>query len=98
MSLRDWSSDVCSSDLVAGTHEEQVDALDRGNPGHVRDGGGALDLDAEDHLLVRADEVEIGRASCRERGWTSVVGRFAKTHALTDSIRSRSDSARHRRA
>src|SRR6266496_6271563 len=55
-SLRDWSSDVCSSDLGAGR---------------------AVRAAAEDarRQLIRAAalELEIGRASCRERVYISVV-------------------------
>src|SRR5690606_41046159 len=81
---RDWSSDVCSSDLVVGLRPEVdhlVVLLALGNQA-----GGVLGLDFlhflggridDARLLVRDDEVvhadrhtrEIGRASCRERGW-----------------------------
>src|SRR3712207_7245224 len=79
---RDWSSDVCSSDLAA---EEDVDAA----AGHVRrDRHGALAaslgddrrlllvlLRVQDAVLDAAavEDVEIGRASCRERVEISVV-------------------------
>src|SRR5690625_7226923 len=64
---RDWSSDVCSSDLPA--------------PGRVLPAAGsacwagdrgAVDLHgmaSRCHLLVTIDGTEIGRATCRERGW-----------------------------
>src|SRR5207248_4455004 len=61
-SYGDWSSDVCSSDLVGG-HPH-------GDP------GGAVDEQVRDprrqyhRLGLRA--IEIGRASCRERVWISV--------------------------
>src|SRR3546814_9501061 len=77
MRISDWSSDVCSSDLVVGrdlrnraageTHDDDapfvVDAAER-----LREGVAAHriehDVDAADQLL---DAVAIGRASCRER-------------------------------
>src|SRR5690606_41066924 len=75
---RDWSSDVCSSDLVAGgVRAEPVGLrLDRARAvagarlveGHARDGEAC-----EDVIAVDADAGEIGRASCRERVWVSVV-------------------------
>src|SRR5690349_25069698 len=58
ISLRDWSSDVCSSDLAESHQVDEVrptaeEARARG-AGERGDGGG-----------------EIGRASCRERVYTS---------------------------
>src|SRR5439155_8528796 len=58
---RDWSSDVCSSDLhggdevIVGAAAEEADRV-----------GG--------RLVVGREAREIGRASCRERVETSVVG------------------------
>src|SRR5207253_3977314 len=73
---RDWSSDVCSSDLV---HEAQVQAIARAVAVDRLDLGfvdilpceGCLDhplLGPRDELFRRRQIVEIGRASCRERG------------------------------
>ena len=50
---RDWSSDVCSSDLVAMTGGQPVD-------GTLKVPEMTRELDAE-------GAVKIGRASCRER-------------------------------
>src|SRR5690606_41174671 len=74
---RDWSSDVCSSDLEA--HVGCL--LDR-----LVDGEQWRDLDDSAHAGCRYDGKdeayrgpfklaveEIGRASCRERVWRSVV-------------------------
>src|SRR5690349_25112529 len=67
-SLRDWSSDVCSSDL--------------GGPGNVDNEGpelGKLFRDLQQANItvyafdVRGLPVEIGRASCRERVSITVV-------------------------
>src|SRR5205814_2488679 len=76
--LSDWSSDVCSSDLVV-----EVGLVDGGAGEAVLD----VDVDVvlpqlEAGLLavgVADDEAaalvaEIGRASCRERVWSAVVG------------------------
>src|SRR5206468_9698567 len=84
---RDWSSDVCSSDLTAGgvtvtdrvigprpvlgaQQPVGVIAKDRRSDGvhHVRQAVQGVVLQRD----VRADE--IGRASCRERGESGVVG------------------------
>src|SRR5438105_15818010 len=59
-STRDWSSDVCSSDLE---HEDLV-------------AGGQIfvfSLPALPGAAGAPIQVEIGRASCRERVWMSVV-------------------------
>src|SRR3546814_4463997 len=72
MRISDWSSDVCSSDLLAaGTHRIEVETL----PSSARPGAPAkliLSIDGK-----QADEattpftvpltLKIGRASCRER-------------------------------
>src|SRR5699024_11952742 len=80
-SKRDWSSDVCSSDLpIYGgqAYGIQLSGLRRGaqiivgTPGRVIDHlkKGTLDLSGLRHLVLdEADEMlaKIGRASCRER-------------------------------
>src|SRR5207249_8939994 len=84
-SKRDWSSDVCSSDLdrrflrpppaaahgvVTGVDEDAIEPRAEGRFAGVGRRG-AVDL--EKRLLHGVLGVgEIGRASCRERGW--VVG------------------------
>src|SRR5207245_5838166 len=73
---RDWSSDVCSSDLAkdgAGQHEEE---LLRGEPEHQAHGEDAHErLPHLRHEVAYEPEREIGRASCREReeGWEVAV-------------------------
>src|SRR5207253_4216222 len=88
---RDWSSDVCSSDLGELGREDAIEARTRGGVAH-RDGhldaaaqvarspvggpdvilGGAPVLEVIDaRMLQEPAEDEIGRASCRERGWSS---------------------------
>src|SRR3546814_6279109 len=86
MRIRDWSSDVCSSDL-ADFHRLRLLQQQRLRGQHVLDFGGAdtegqgadaavtcrVAVTANDRrtgqreALFRADDVEIGRASCRER-------------------------------
>src|SRR5204862_4949578 len=74
-SLRDWSSDVCSSDLL------------RAGRGALRLGQATPDVEDDDgeHRAQREGDApapfvqrrlghEIGRASCRERGWVSGGG------------------------
>src|SRR5690625_6211008 len=79
---RDWSSDVCSSDLRR--------LLDGDRPVHLLDVRWALDgsKGRHDHLEghlpgavyidLPTELAEIGRASCRERGSISVVGERVK--------------------
>src|SRR5690349_24714467 len=64
MSLRDWSSDVCSSDLVRDVPLARA----RGSPRT-----GSLDFRAPPHPCEPPPAApEIGRASCRERVSISV--------------------------
>src|SRR3546814_5469062 len=86
MRISDWSSDVCSSDLIGREEAVGADDLDhRPASGerdrHLRDarvagaGGGVdplteVDLFREGNQVERVRliiEMEIGRASCRER-------------------------------
>src|ERR1035437_2769886 len=71
---RDWSSDVCSSDLPARRRRDILGKL----------GSGELALIVGTHALIEPDvrfaalavaviDEQIGRASCRERVWISVV-------------------------
>src|SRR3546814_6973037 len=65
MRISDWSSDVCSSDLVIGVQDEQqIQCLGRHRVELQR-----LGWHLEHHVQEAIDviEVEIGRASCRER-------------------------------
>src|SRR5207245_6352426 len=57
---RDWSSDVCSSDLTQTRLTSGAD-----NEGSAGSGS----FESRDEGLVVAFAFEIGRASCRERGW-----------------------------
>src|SRR5699024_12110330 len=92
-SKRDWSSDVCSSDLFVGLlgrlvrqavdelHRlvEQLDPPDRELDAELVVGGDVLiPLDkvlghVPGAATVGREDLEIGRASCRERGWVSMV-------------------------
>src|SRR5690606_41061397 len=83
---RDWSSDVCSSDLSAEGYRVRTAAT--ATEGMEQVAAGPLDAVLLDLMLPdrnglevleeirRFDEdlpVEIGRASCRERVWSSVA-------------------------
>src|SRR5690606_41128168 len=94
---RDWSSDVCSSDLlgqggVGGEVGEGDLGLDHPELGQVparvavlgaegraegvdaRQGaevGLDVELARDGEVGLAAEEVQIGRASCRERGWSA---------------------------
>src|SRR5699024_11594098 len=85
-SKRDWSSDVCSSDLDRDLH---LGVAEQGGGqreplthprGEGRDPavgvllGGHLRQD----LLDACSRDEIGRASCRERGWSRVGGGWGR--------------------
>src|SRR5690606_40414615 len=90
---RDWSSDVCSSDLRS--HEKRVELAKQNGRSMVRERdvtGASLRLAARfaDGGVLHQNKgaitktiaqcqallvgVQIGRASCRERGWISGVG------------------------
>src|SRR5690606_39877106 len=85
---RDWSSDVCSSDLASGdTDVARIMARGggaSGRPAQAREGAFRSDLVAIAVGVVRGlglaghpfdrFERQIGRASCRERAWMRVVG------------------------
>src|SRR3546814_9150619 len=60
MRISDWSSDVCSSDLLAAERP--------GDPfgGHIGDHE-TLDEEGEGQPLGEEDGCQIGRAACRER-------------------------------
>src|SRR5206468_6872730 len=66
---RDWSSDVCSSDLIeAFLFVFHVAVTLTANDERIL-------IDLDDHILAcetRQIRAEIGRASCRERGWLGV--------------------------
>src|SRR5688500_19722459 len=70
----DWSSDVCSSDLIEASRVRDRSAHASGGSGRPRRLGahGGLAVLAEQPA---AGDREIGRASCRERVWmTGVAG------------------------
>src|SRR5207248_5665205 len=90
MSYGDWSSDVCSSDLAPPVGEASRldlrahEAVKRllGELGRWQRLAGPLSredlvaaLDRETLRPMRGDEPEIGRASCRGRGWAAPVAR-----------------------
>src|SRR5438309_8115031 len=73
----DWSSDVCSSDLVvAGDDEAAVGGVQAARLVGV----GVAELDHDELVPLEVDGValEIGRASCRERVEVWVVGGLLK--------------------
>src|SRR5690625_7460473 len=85
---RDWSSDVCSSDLTPAVQLQADMGVEEVGPGIGYDeliGEGRLRLDGvlrhPRHTVGRIVQSnampvdQIGRASCRERVWMSVVGR-----------------------
>src|SRR5205814_3029924 len=93
--LSDWSSDVCSSDLV-GLLDTKYLVLEQADVHDLRDTTTTRELYVIDskrlgvhanreRVLVRIGEIvsisaldEIGRASCRERGWDSGGGGSSK--------------------
>src|SRR5262245_63294262 len=81
--LSDWSSDVCSSDLFAAVTITSLSMLFSTIPfKSSRPSCGRAEHDPVDsrpesrrslHPLEVPLDSEIGRASCRERGWSSEV-------------------------
>src|SRR3546814_4828187 len=77
MRISDWSSDVCSSDLHARAGGGVVGVADGQRIirrcGALRPHGGAvITFGAAVVTECAAGVAEIGRASCRERGWQYV--------------------------
>src|SRR5207247_4295703 len=93
-STRDWSSDVCSSDLPSAlemvlddlnipvaVYTGLIEGVRRNLPAlhrYLRLRKRMLGVDRLHYFdlyapLVASVNVEIGRASCRERGWETVV-------------------------
>src|SRR5207253_5308454 len=74
---RDWSSDVCSSDLLlfGSAHRVVIGGDDTRSYEHLvldQTARGQVAVGHDPHPLADRD-VEIGRASCRERVWIAVV-------------------------
>src|SRR5699024_11892041 len=82
-SKRDWSSDVCSSDLTLGNEVDLCLELHRRmKPGEAivfaQKVGKYFPFFIEDPIVPDNFDSKIGRASCRERVWISVVGGAVK--------------------
>src|SRR5690606_41098921 len=81
---RDWSSDVCSSDLLAHQVPLDISQFARLVDDGVRNGDLADIVKQTSHagfpyLMPAHVHLQIGRASCRERGETSVVAELMNT-------------------
>src|SRR3546814_17376975 len=80
MRISDWSSDVCSSDLIVGIEQHVADAPTKDHAHHdVKQQVGHAVARPVDVRQTRAanrhapgdpetEQIQIGRASCRERG------------------------------
>src|SRR5699024_11431542 len=85
-SKRDWSSDVCSSDLIESRNEMTLSPVDDGTlltlvitypSAQVRDSvlaTGMTDGMETSYLRLESSMLKIGRASCRERVLESEAG------------------------
>src|SRR3989442_14550154 len=80
---RDWSSDVCSSDLGEATADEIWRVFEQ--PDLVRSGLAPARGEGA-HRLERR-QIEIGRASCRERGVDFGGGRIIKKKRNNSGLR-----------
>src|SRR5690625_7083055 len=78
---RDWSSDVCSSDLGAAAQGKhlwaRIDAVQRVYELVHRLPQADAQVDTRGQMLLQV--AEIGRASCRERVWKTQVAEWVKT-------------------
>src|SRR3712207_9366879 len=76
---RDWSSDVCSSDLVAaGRGHRQLGGLSRGGGAGGRADRHRRERGDHRHPAAAPRTGQIGRGACRERGEISGGGREFK--------------------
>src|SRR5204862_5299200 len=87
-SLRDWSSDVCSSDLGKLTDEEWAQIMEHPTTG-FRELSERGDLSWAQLMVVyqhheRLDE--IGRASCRKRAQTWAMGGSRTQHQARPTL------------
>src|SRR5699024_11606669 len=86
-SKRDWSSDVCSSDLLARGHvhrdRSEVDMTPREILIEVDLGAGDATGDIWTNDLTHDYVEEIGRASCRERAESTVCAEAVRTKSGT---------------
>src|SRR5438132_10958839 len=96
ISLCDWSSDVCSSDL--GKLRAIVDLSRAPGPHAVRSEGAKVIIDLGDTSLAAAAP-EIGRASCRERVkiWVGAVPIKEKKKGGTQQMTERTREERSNR-
>src|SRR5690625_7848308 len=67
---RDWSSDVCSSDLVPFAPTDSVTQALEAEIAPVRQAAAAVDSAGAALATAPGDPTEIGRASCREYEYT----------------------------
>src|SRR5207237_7783224 len=67
----DWSSDVCSSDLLGSLETGSIETLaETPEVGTVQDDAAVFGEDTASQVVGDLElSAEIGRASCRERGW-----------------------------
>src|SRR5690606_40661338 len=89
---RDWSSDVCSSDLASGAYgaialrvQAQVGGGGQGHPGI--DGGAIQVAGLVGLQRLDTEDQEIGRASCRERVETPGVGVLLKSTNVVVAVK-----------
>src|SRR3546814_16109762 len=102
MRISDWSSDVCSSDLTdhggqrgAGLQPEQTDrGGDRqfeevAGADQRRGAGDAMGDAALPVKQIGQSGIEIGRASCRERGVSTCRYRWSPSHYKKNKYKER---------
>src|SRR5262249_56892169 len=93
--VSDWSSDVCSSDLGYELRKEDIGNADdrraqgQRQPSAEQASAAEFHRDAQHHRARREENevvrrVKIGRASCRERVWSSGVAGALKTKTMDE--------------
>src|SRR5699024_11431144 len=96
ISKRDWSSDVCSSDLPVTTTAKWIqpkgialifaEALPVFEQSKIANFFELKDIKEHSALRVSRTSLKIGRASCRERGWRCIGDGVCDGSGVRDGV------------